>query len=245
MRARLRALPCATRSPLPRATTRGSIGHATNTDSAGRLDPPPGAFGAPVPVSGGGTRCLLRRIPECLMTALADILHASTDVQQQSGILGVARLQRFQAESLQRLRKCIKALSIVLDERGYLSRLQLDARSLRFGPGGSRFATRHHQQVAPLDYADRGMTHVQPLLLRPRKELVNALLVYNRSHCSPKPVCRRIDDGFHEILDGGVDLAISDGEPGWCRESQDHRARGNRDLPSHLAISFNGWSASW
>src|ERR1700686_4610730 len=112
------------------------------------------------------------------MTSLADTLHSRTDLQEQDGILGVAGLQRFQADGLQRLRKCIKAFSIVLYERGYLSGLQLDARSLRFKSGRSRIATRHHQQVAPLDDADRGTTHIEPFLLRFRKELVNALLVH-------------------------------------------------------------------
>src|SRR4051812_19083843 len=55
-------------------------------------------------------------VPECLMAALADILHATADVHQQSGILAVDRLRRFEPESLQRHGKGVKIRSILLDE---------------------------------------------------------------------------------------------------------------------------------
>ena len=79
---------------------------------------------------------LLAWVPECFMAALTDILHSTTDVHEQHDIFGVASPQRFQAENLQRLSKGIKTPAI-LNKRGYLSGLQLNARNLRFGSNRS------------------------------------------------------------------------------------------------------------
>src|SRR5882672_3174824 len=90
---------------------------------------------------------LLIGIPECPVAALADVLHAGADIQEQVSILGVGSPQRFQAENLQCLGKTIESLSILSYQRRYLGGLQLDPRSLRFGSGRSRFAGWHQQEV--------------------------------------------------------------------------------------------------
>src|SRR5262249_53612867 len=169
---------------------------------------------SPVPVRSIAPRVgrfvLLRRwIPECLMAALADILHASPDLQQESSIFAVDSAQRLRADTLQRLGKRIKALAFLLYEHGYVRGLQLGPRSLRFGPDGSRFTAGHHQQVASLDDPDGGTTRLDPLLLRFGSQLVDTLFVDDGSGRPPQHVCRRVDDGLHEILHGGVDRGVA------------------------------------
>src|SRR5262249_46168192 len=137
---------------------------------------------SPVPVRsiapGVGRFVLLRWwIPERLMAALADVLHASPDLQQQISIFALDGAQRLRADALQRLGKCIKALAFLLYEHGYLRGLQLSPRSFRFGPDGSRFTAGHHQQVASLDDPDGGTTRLEPPLLSFGSQLVDTLLI--------------------------------------------------------------------
>src|SRR3954470_12291500 len=79
----------------------------------------------------GCTGLFRARIPEHLVAVFADILHPATDLQQGSGILPVARTHRFRAHSLETSRKCVKTCAVLLDQRGDLGRLKLDARRLR------------------------------------------------------------------------------------------------------------------
>jgi hypothetical protein len=156
----------------------------------------------------------LQRIPECVMATRADRLHSIGDFQQQSRIFVVTGSQRFQAEISQCPGKCIEALPILLYQRVYLRRLQLDARRFRFGSDGSRLAIRHHQQVAPFHDSDCGPTHVEPLLCSLGKQLMNALPVRHGFHRLPDFVGGRIDDQFHDLFDGGVDWAMLAGIAG-------------------------------
>src|SRR5438067_879066 len=157
------------------------------------------------------------------MAALTDILHATANLHELSSILRVTSPQRLQAESLQCLCECIKILPSLLYERGDLSGLQLNAWNLRFGSDRSGFATGHHQQITAFDYSDSSMTQIEPLLLRLREGLMDPLLIHNAAHCSPKCVSRRINDGFHKVLDRGVDLASSDTSAGANHEIGSHR----------------------
>src|SRR5580700_877257 len=201
-------------SPLSSARNSGPNSGRHGIDVPRRPPPPSPADDATAEplVASRGRLCLW--IPECLMAAFADILHSSTNVQELNAILGVDGAQRFQAENLQSLRKGIETLSLGLHERGYFSGLKFHPRNLRLGPGRGRFATGHHQQVAPLDQSDGGTTHIEPLLLGFGKRFMYALFIDDGSHRSPERVRGRIDDGFHQLLDAGVGLVISRGVTG-------------------------------
>jgi hypothetical protein len=80
---------------------------------------------------------------------------------------------------------------------------------MAYDAGGIKHSSRrHHQQICPLDDANSGMSHIEPPLRRFRRQILNTLLIDNRSCRCPKYVRGWIDDGSHNTFDGGADLRI-------------------------------------